>query len=179
MKPTRTGVENSPTRRWSVVVRLLLARYFLACWLVSLAKPSKLLFAGPPDAAQMPMSARESSIDPNHCRACHAEEVNGFARSKMARSMRVGELEPPGKVELPGTTITMRSDKAGAWQTIEARDGSNTYHVDYVIGSGSHASGYIVDIANHLFQSPVAYYSTRAAYGVAPGYERNPDPDFT
>ena len=178
MKATRVGGENSPWCRWKVAI-MLLAKYCVACSLIALAKPSELLIAAPPNAAPIETSTRESSIDPNHCKACHAEEVNGFARSKMSRSTRVGGLEPAGKVQVSGTTITMRSDKAGSWQTIEDRRGSNTYHVDYVIGSGSHASGYIVDIANHLFQSPVAYYSARAAYGVAPGYEKILDPDFT
>lgn len=151
----------------------------MPCLLVALAKPSILLSAGPPDGAQIAKSARASAADPDHCKSCHAEEVNGFARSKMSRSMRLGGLEPDGKAQVAGTIIRMHSDKAGSWQTIEARGSSSTYHVDYVIGSGSHASGYIVDIANHLFQSPVAYYSTSAAYGVAPGYEKTPDPDFT
>ena len=50
---------------------------------------------------------------------------------------------------------------------------------DYVIGSGEHASGYLVDIGGHLFQSPVAYYKSRQSYDLAPGYENLPDPDFT
>lgn len=178
MKPPRIDGENSPWCRWRNAIRVL-AKYCLACLLITCAKPSKTLFAAPPDAGPTSTTTPESSIDPNHCKACHAEEVNGFARSKMSRSMRVGGSEPPGKVELPGTTITVRSGKDGSWQTIEGSGGRNTYHVDYVIGSGSHASGYIIDIANHLFQSPVAYYPARAAYGVAPGYEKNPDPDFT
>ena len=48
-----------------------------------------------------------------------------------------------------------------------------------MIGSGEHASGYLVDIGGHLFQSPVAYYKSRQAYDLAPGYENQPDPDFT
>jgi hypothetical protein len=36
-----------------------------------------------------------------------------------------------------------------------------------------------MDIGDHLFQSPVAYYSRRSTYDLAPGYEGKPDPDFT
>ncbi|MCU1247783.1 MAG: tetratricopeptide repeat protein [Edaphobacter sp.] len=124
-------------------------------------------------------SVPAASIDQNQCKKCHAEEVAGFARSKMAHSMRVGGQEPAGVVTAPGTTITMHSDKAGSWQTLNSHGTTTTYHVDYVIGSGTHASGYIMDLGDHLFQSPVAYYLSRSAYGLAPGYEDKPDPDFT
>ena len=178
MKTYRIGDENSQWRGWNTAGSLLLkccAIYLI----IAVFNPVCLMFAGPSQAVPAKTNVPESSIDPNHCAACHAEEVNGFARSKMARSMRVGRMEPEGLVRVGGTTITMHSDKAGSWQTIEYRGVATTYHVDYVVGSGTHASGYIADIGDHLFQSPVAYYSTRASYGLAPGYENKPDPDFT
>jgi len=51
--------------------------------------------------------------------------------------------------------------------------------VDFVIGSGTRASGYLVDMGGHLFQSPVAFYTSRQSYDLAPGYENLRDPDFT
>lgn len=130
----------------------------------------------------MASSAPEKSAtagDADECRDCHAKEVDGYAQSKMAHSMRIGAREPAGVVRVPGTTIRMYSDRQGSWQTLESHGSTNTYHVDYVIGSGTHASGYIVKLANHLFQSPVAYYRSREAYDLAPGYAGKPDPDFT
>ena len=52
----------------------------------------------------------------------------------------------------------MHSGKEGSWQTLTSHGTTTTYHVDYVIGSGAHASGYVIDLGDHLFQSPVAYY---------------------
>jgi Flp pilus assembly protein TadD len=116
----------------------------------------------------------------NQCKGCHLEEVEGFEQSKMAHSMRVGAKEPVGVVQVPGTTITMTTDAAhGSWQSVTSKGTTDQYRVDYVIGSGTHASGYIMDLGGHLFQSPVAYYRSRSAYGLAPGYEGKPDPDFT
>jgi photosynthetic reaction center cytochrome c subunit len=40
-------------------------------------------------------------------------------------------------------------------------------------------SGYLLDVAGHLFQSPIAYYKSRQAYDLAPGYEGSSHPDFT
>ena len=180
MKAIRIGDQNSPLRRLNVAVRLFVT-WCAVFLLIEIVKPPRMLFAriSENSATQIDTSAPDPSIDPNGCRRCHADEVEGFARSKMARSMRIGGAEPVGEVQVPGTRITMHSDKAGSWQTIEDREGSITYHVDYALGSGTHASGYVIKIADHLFQSPVAYYSRRSAYGLAPGYENKPDPDFT
>ena len=103
----------------------------------------------------------------------------GFALSAMSHSMRAGGAEPNGKVDIPGTTITISSSPDGTWQRLEAGAHSSEYHVDYAVGSGKHATGYLVSINNHLFQSPIAYYRSRHDYDLAPGYEGQPDPDFT
>ena len=59
------------------------------------------------------------------------------------------------------------------------RDGSiSAYRVAYVIGSGNHASGYMVRIGDHLFQSPLCYYPRLKRYDMAPGYEEYRAPDF-
>lgn len=78
-----------------------------------------------------------------------------------------------------GSTIVMHSSAGRYWQRWENAGDSADYQIDFVIGSGLHASGYLVDIGGHLFQSPVAYYARRQAYDLAPGYENQPDPDFT
>jgi hypothetical protein len=53
------------------------------------------------------------------------------------------------------------------------------YKVAYVIGSGSHAAGYLIQAGDHLFQSPICYYTNRRTYDLAPGFERISEPDFT
>ncbi len=110
---------------------------------------------------------------------CHAEQVQGFARSAMAHALRRADEEPDGVVSAHGSTITMHSSPAGSFQTWENAGDKSEYRIDYVIGSGQHASGYLVAIGGHLFQSPVAYYKSRKSYDLAPGYENQPDPDFT
>jgi photosynthetic reaction center cytochrome c subunit len=78
-----------------------------------------------------------------------------------------------------GSTITMHSSPQGFYQTWQNGNDKSEYRVEYVIGSGEHASGYLVDIGAHLFQSPIAYYRSRQSYDLAPGYENQRDPDFT
>ena len=113
------------------------------------------------------------------CVVCHPDEVRGFAQSAMAHALRRSGQEPEGSVTAHGSTITMHNSPTGFVQTLQNSGDKSDYRVDYVIGSGEHASGYLVNIGGHLFQSPVAFYKSRQSYDVAPGYENQPDPDFT
>ena len=97
----------------------------------------------------------------------------------MAHSLRRAGQEPAGTVETPDAKITMHSSSTGYWQKLQSHGETTNYRIDYVIGSGNHAAGYLLDVAGHLFQSPVAYYKSRQAYDLAPGYEGLPNPDFT
>ena len=141
-----------------------------------------MLVVRTPVAADAVAARDAGAADTNEgdaCIRCHKEEVNGFARSKMAHSMRLPAQEPEGTVHAPQASLRMYTNQDDTWQTLEGNGHSENYRVAYVIGSGTHASGYIVSLSNHLFQSPVAYYKRRAAYGLAPGYEAESDPDFT
>jgi photosynthetic reaction center cytochrome c subunit len=110
---------------------------------------------------------------------CHRAEVDGYSRSAMAHSLRRAGHEPEGTVAANGAKITMSSSQSGYWQSLKSGQVATKYRIDYVIGSGTHASGYLLDVAGHLFQSPVAFYQSRRAYDLAPGYEGLPNPDFT
>ena len=48
----------------------------------------------------------------------------------------------------------------------------------FAIGSGNHAFGYLMQVGDHVFQSPLSYYTNRQLWDVAPGYELDPHPDF-
>ena len=115
----------------------------------------------------------------DRCKVCHVSEVEGYARSAMSHSLRRATQEPSGAVSAGGTKITAYTTPAGSWQRWQSGNATSIYPIDYVIGSGNHAAGYLVDISGHLFQSPIAFYKSRNAYDLAPGYEKVQDPDFT
>lgn len=115
----------------------------------------------------------------SRCQFCHRGEVEGYSQSAMAHSLRRAGPEPDGTLETPDAKITMHSSSARYWQKLQSHGETTDYRIDYVIGSGNHAAGYLLDVAGHLFQSPVAYYKSRQAYDLAPGYEGLPNPDFT
>jgi hypothetical protein len=114
------------------------------------------------------------------CATCHADRAKGYERSAMAQSLRRPLKEPEGTfVHTPsGTRFTAEVRPDGNYQRRE-RDGAvSTYKVEYVIGSGKHAEGYIVRVGRHLFQSPITYYPRIQRYDMAPGYETARTPDF-
>ena len=97
----------------------------------------------------------------------------------MAVSLRRPGKEPDGSfVARSGTRFSAHSGTDGYRQRMEHGETAD-YPVAYVIGSGRHASGYLVQLGGRLFQSPLCYYKDRHAYDLAPGYERIDDPDFT
>ena len=114
------------------------------------------------------------------CESCHPREVAAYSHSSMARSLRRPTHEPEGTfTTASGTRFTIRSSSNGTWQRMERDAGAAEYPVAYVIGSGSHAGGYLVHVGDHLFQSPICYYTSRHAYNLCPGYEQVSEPDFT
>jgi photosynthetic reaction center cytochrome c subunit len=133
--------------------------------------------SAPPTPQQLPLPAAPTGA--SRCVTCHPSEVAGYARSAMAHSLRRPGQEPDGIVSAHGSKITMYSTPTGYWQRWENGGDQSEYRIDWVVGSGNHARGYLVDIGGHLFQSPVAYYKSRQSYDLAPGYENQPDPDFT
>ena len=114
------------------------------------------------------------------CQRCHPKESAGYAQFGMAHSLRRAQLEPAGSFQTAdGTKFTVHFDQGNTWQRIEQSGQTAEYRVDYVIGSGKHAAGYLVRMGDHLFQSPIAYYPSRHAYDLAPGFENKSEPDFT
>ncbi len=118
----------------------------------------------------------------DRCSACHAQVVREYFRSGMGRSLaRPSAAHPAGiyRHGISGTGFRTVSSDAGQTQEIE-RDGLHAaYDIEYVIGSGNAAFGYLVRIGNSLFQSPVTYYTERRTWGMAPGMETAAQPDFT
>jgi hypothetical protein len=95
----------------------------------------------------------------DRCVSCHQSEVEGYARSATAHALRpVTAHEPAGEVTLPTTKITASTNATGYFQSLAGPGEPETYKIDYVIGSGNHASGYLINLNGHLFQSPIAWY---------------------
>ncbi|MGA2574433.1 MAG: hypothetical protein ABSH24_00245 [Bryobacteraceae bacterium] len=117
----------------------------------------------------------------SRCADCHAKEVQGYRQSAMAHSLSEATPQPEGSFEhaLSKTRFTVLSNSSGVLQRFERDGESGEQRVAYVIGSGAHAFGYLVRIGDHLFQSPLSFYTNRRLWDVAPGYEESHHPDFS
>jgi hypothetical protein len=142
--------------------------------------------AGPRPAAAsqaaflLVMLAVYLSAEPR-CFTCHPKEVQAYSQSAMARALSRPADQPGGTFEhlYSHTTFTTYSDSAGLRQRLVRNGEVAEQGIAYVIGSGSHAFGYLVRVGDHLFQSPVCYYTQSKSWGIAPGYELDPHPDFS
>lgn len=115
------------------------------------------------------------------CAACHAKEVEQYSRTGMGNSMTVSSQRLSGSFtqEISKTVFRIESTDTGMRHIAEREGVRAAYPIEYVIGSGNHAFAYLVRLSDYLFQSPIAYYTSRRVWGMAPGYERDGRPDFT
>ena len=133
-------------------------------------------------AALAGMPAVASPAGSEQCVQCHPEAVREYLLSGMGRSISKPSPNHPAGVYghgVSGTTFRVTSAAEGLVQEIEHDGLSAKYAVDYVIGSGNAAFGYLVRVADALFQSPVTYYTEHRRWGMAPGMEAETDPDFS
>src|ERR1700722_1022890 len=115
------------------------------------------------------------------CADCHPNQERGYRQSAMAHSLSEATAQPDGSFEhaLSKTRFSIYSNPSGMVHRFDRGSESGEQRVAYLIGSGAHAFGYLVRIGDHLFQSPLSYYTNRRLWDVAPGYEESHHPDFS
>ncbi|HLW80311.1 MAG TPA: tetratricopeptide repeat protein [Terriglobia bacterium] len=113
------------------------------------------------------------------CATCHPRETAGYASTQMAHSLGAVTRQPDGGfVHAASQTHFSVVEKDSAMvQRLEREGVAGDYVPAYAIGSGTHAVGYLIDLKDHLFQSPICFYTGRG-WDIAPGYEKNEAPDF-
>lgn len=92
------------------------------------------------------------------CRSCHAAIVDSFAMTGMGRSISVPRVEA-------GDRLT---------HTV----GGMTKAMAFAVGSGNAGKSYVWRLGDSLFQSPLAWYREKGRWDLAPGYERDTNPNF-
>ena len=114
------------------------------------------------------------------CAACHPMQVEAYGQTGMGRSLSRSFDQPDATFlhEFSGTRFTITSSAERMLQRVERDGWHSEQSVEFVIGSGNHAFGYLIARGRHLFQSPISYYTRRGVWDVAPGYEDNAHPEF-
>lgn len=128
-----------------------------------------------------PIAAGQTKTGGGACGSCHPKQTAGYQRTGMANSISRPHKQPSGRFThaFSDSVFSIQAKASGMRQQVERNGFSADYDVAYVIGSGNNAFGYLTRIGNYLFQSPLSYYSKRSMWDMAPGYERDREPDFT
>lgn len=114
------------------------------------------------------------------CRNCHPQEVTGYLETGMGNSISrpVHGLSGTFDHEYSKSSFSITSSDTGMSQSVERGGLTAEYPIEYIIGSGNAAFGFLVRIDDYVYQSPVSYYAKRRRWDMAPGFERHPAPDF-
>ena len=131
-------------------------------------------------AAMLTVLSGSGIADDSPCTACHAKQVEAYLETGMGRSLSRSHhrLDASFSHEFSGSRFVVESTARGMLQRVERDGWDSENRVEFVIGSGNHAFGYLVARGRHLFQSPISYYTRRGLWDVAPGYEDNAHPEF-
>lgn len=119
------------------------------------------------------------------CAACHAEISRAYFKTAMGNAG--GKVEPGGvnqpkpgsfRHSLSGTQYRLDADAEGlslSYSKVPQAGKSpivGTRKLEYYIGSGAHGRGYLYRYGEMFFQAPVAYYTNRQQWDMAPGFEK-------
>jgi predicted CXXCH cytochrome family protein len=179
----------SPWRRarwwwlWGSIV-LLAAGTATAIWFWGFRRPDHAdLFPLPPieSSPYLNTTASAQYVGSQACRACHEGNHTSFRHTGMGRSsalLDAGHDPPHGSFD---------HAKSKRRYEIQHKDGVmwhrellltegpevvlSEYPVKYAVGSGRHAYSYLVEVDGFLVESPVAWYTGKAVWDMAPGYD--------
>jgi predicted CXXCH cytochrome family protein len=115
------------------------------------------------------------------CARCHPSETAAFEQSPMGRSAGPPSVFAEGSVvhKLSGSTLTVERRGSLLEHRLERRGLAAEYPAAYSVGVGIVGYTYIVRLGQYLFESPVSYYTQTKSWDVTPGYEKEPNLDFT
>lgn len=98
----------------------------------------------------------------------------------MGQSLSKPQGEPAGGFEhkLSGSSFRIYWQNGTMHQQLTERGLTADYPIAYSIGYGKVGHSYLIELGNHLFQSPASYYTVRSEWNVSPGYEQEHVLDF-
>jgi hypothetical protein len=120
------------------------------------------------------------------CAGCHSSVYESYAKTGMGRSM--ASASSPAELAKIPTPVTLRNenlnrhfsvyrDKDAIFQSEYELDSSGaevfraTHKLEFVIGSGTNGTTYLVKRGDSLFEAPLSHYARIASWGLSPGYE--------
>ena len=151
------------------------------------AKRAKAADAGAPkvqSTAKTVAQLQPEATDAEVCADCHPDEVAGFAKTGMGRSLytpanaKIIEDFSAEKAtvtdERSGYVYRAFIDDKGVWYQAETFPGSDYFRqvrVTHVVGSGNHTRSYLGEVSGEVIQLPLTWYVERGIWDLSPGYD--------
>jgi hypothetical protein len=144
-------------------------------------------------------AASEEFVGTGACAKCHADIAASFAAHPMAQSLlpvsRALPIEdyterttiaPPGPrryfVERVGDRVRHHEKMPGIAAHSSSSEVDDLYDqavdIGYVIGSGEHGRGYLIERDGQFFASSISWYTKKGRWDLSPGYEPEKHPRF-
>jgi hypothetical protein len=101
------------------------------------------------------------------CRPCHAQIVDKYAKTPMARSSGRVDRAPAGQFSAAGHRYRVENNRLYFAQ--------GSAPLDYFVGSNTAGRSYLFAREGYLFELPVTWYQRKRAWDASPGYEDEPD----
>ncbi len=123
------------------------------------------------------------------CQACHPDTHASFRNSGMGQSMAlVDAIEFPTDADfahpISRRRYQVREEEGKLWhREWLLQNGQEDvllaeFPLKYVVGSGRHGQTFLVETNDFLVESPLTWYSSRATWGMSPGYDLAENPGF-
>jgi Flp pilus assembly protein TadD len=185
------------TRRICFGIGLVLVSVFIAWkwWPRTLEATSKLTTIAPSDP-RLTYSTPFLNVRPEvkyvgdeSCARCHRDQANSYHQHPMGRSLAPVQSATPierydaqAKNPFVGLGFTYaiqrRSEKVFHRETAADAKGQVVCEAEaeaaFAVGSGVRGRGYIINRDGYLFESPITWYTQKAAWDLSPGYDRVP-----
>lgn len=159
----------------------------LCGWAAFKLIPSRPTPSTPPEpkadlATADSIKAQAEYVGLNACAECHVEEFRSFEKNPHRVALAEVDLEnepDDAQFDHPLSGRSYRVYRADGnlrhRQWLTGNDDSELiqdFPVKYVIGSGRHGRGYVVEDEGFLVESPISWFESRKSWGMSPGYDR-------
>lgn len=135
-----------------------------------------------------PVAVKRRFAGSARCVPCHQEISKQYSTHPMANSAGLADASMPvvesfasedAEFQKAGYRYRIERSDDGTMTHTESRlvDGAATYSqsfpIDYFVGSAEHGRSYLLKKGDMLFESPITWYAEKKRWDLSPGYEQH------
>lgn len=113
------------------------------------------------------------------CAPCHAQIVQDYRRTAMARTSARAGSGKPGEFHDAATGVKYRVDAGLVMRFEKGVEVKGERKLEWVMGSGRVGHSYLFREGGRLYQAPVSWYGEAGQWALSPGFQRAGRLDLT